>query len=177
MILGFDPGRDKCGVAVMSPTNHPTDPPHIAYADVVPADEAIATVLSLIKQYPIATLVMGDQTMSKTWKSRLEEHLAPNLSRKPILQEHAPNQPSSYPAGRMPMVMIDERYSTLEARDRYWQLHPPSGLIKFVPQALRTIPRPIDDVVAIILIERYWRTLDPPPNEVSVSALSENTPT
>ena len=54
---------------------------------------------------------------------------------------------------------IDERYSTLEARDRYWQMYPPRGLAKLLPQGIRTLPRPIDDIVAILLIERYLERL------------------
>ena len=165
MILGFDPGRDKCGVAVMSQNRVLDNTSHIAYAEVVPAEEAIATVLSLIERYPISTIVMGDQTMSKTWKTRIEERLAE--------QPQNPNQLTAQTTAPAPIltVMIDERYSTLEARDRYWQLHPPQGLTKLVPQTLRTITRPIDDVVAIILIERYWRTLESGADELSVSSV------
>jgi RNase H-fold protein (predicted Holliday junction resolvase) len=55
----------------------------------------------------------------------------------------------------MPIVLVDERYSTLEARDRYWQMYPPKGIERLIPQGLRQPPRPIDDIVAILLIERY----------------------
>ena len=51
--------------------------------------------------------------------------------------------------------LVDERYSSLEARDRYWQMYPPNWLIRFIPHGMRQPPRPIDDIVAIILIERY----------------------
>ena len=43
MILGFDPGRDKCGVAVMSRDRT------ILEHQVVSATEAIATIGELIK--------------------------------------------------------------------------------------------------------------------------------
>lgn len=176
MILGFDPGRDKCGVAVMAEKNRITsiettsdadNGATIAFADVVAADEAIATVLSLLQTYPISTMVMGDQTMAKQWKAKFERCFTEQC------QDSSPPPPQAMrsaeypidhrdtplpPRAPIPIVFVDERYSSLEARDRYWQLHPPKGLTRLVPQSLRSIARPIDDVVAIILIERYWQT-------------------
>lgn len=173
MLLGFDPGRDKCGVAVMADNGHPQDrslngESDIVFADVVVADEAIATVLALMQRYPISTLVMGDQTTAKQWQSKFEHCF------KDRVKDHSPSGHAINPAmvqnHPISIVLVDERYSTLEARDRYWQLHPPTGLNRFIPQALRTIPRPIDDVVAIILIERYWHTLMAPSQRLSVSS-------
>lgn len=125
-ILGFDPGRDKCGLAVMG------EDLQLHYHQTVPAQSAIATIQSLLQKFPISLLVMGDRTTAKQWRSQLEE-LSTQLS----------------------IVMVDEHNSTLEARDRYWQMYPPTGLAKLVPQGLKEPPRPIDDIVAILLIERY----------------------
>ena len=55
----------------------------------------------------------------------------------------------------IPITMVDERNSSVEARDRYWEMYPPQGLTRLIPQGLRVPPRPIDDIVAILLIERY----------------------
>lgn len=129
MILGFDPGRDKCGVAVMGVERQ------LHYHQVVVSEEAIATIKSLCQQFPITTLVMGDQTTAKTWIQKLKQDLPPSV----------------------PIVMVDERYSSLEARDRYWQMYPPKGLARLIPQGMREPPRPVDDIVAILLIERYLK--------------------
>ncbi|MBW4577254.1 MAG: pre-16S rRNA-processing nuclease YqgF [Aphanothece sp. CMT-3BRIN-NPC111] len=126
MILGFDPGRDKCGLAVIGLDQQ------LHYHKVVPAEEAIATIMALCQKFPIATLVMGDQTTAKSWKQKLKSNLT-----------------------GVPIVLVDERYSSLEARDRYWQMYPPKGLKRLLPQGLRQPPRPVDDIVAILLIERY----------------------
>jgi RNase H-fold protein (predicted Holliday junction resolvase) len=56
-------------------------------------------------------------------------------------------------------MLVDERYTSLEARDRYWEMYPPKGLMRLIPQPLRKISRPIDDIVAILLIERYLNRL------------------
>lgn len=131
VILGFDPGKDKCGLAVMGLDRQ------LHYHQVVPATEAIATIETLRQKFPISLLVMGDQTTAKQWKQQLLEQLTEPLN----------------------IILVDERYTTLEARDRYWQMFPPKGLTKLLPQGMRQPPRPIDDIVAILLIERYLNRL------------------
>ncbi|MEA5582817.1 pre-16S rRNA-processing nuclease YqgF [Nodularia harveyana UHCC-0300] len=131
VILGFDPGKDKCGIAVMGLDRQ------LYYHQVVTAEKAIATIETLRQQFPVSLLVMGNQTTAKQWKQQLSEVLLEQLS----------------------IILVDERYSTLEARDRYWQMYPPKGLTKLLPQGMRQPPRPIDDIVALLLIERYLNRL------------------
>jgi RNase H-fold protein (predicted Holliday junction resolvase) len=126
-ILGFDPGRDKCGLAVMGSDRR------VDYHQVVSSEEAIAMMEKLSQQFAIDLIVIGNLTTAKTWKQELEKNISISI----------------------PIVMVDERNSTLEARDRYWQMYPPQGLSKLIPQSLKVPPRPIDDIVAILLIERY----------------------
>ncbi|AFZ09657.1 Resolvase RNase H domain protein fold protein [Oscillatoria nigro-viridis PCC 7112] len=127
MILGFDPGKDKCGIAVMGRDKK------VCYHQVVPSESAISTIQSLCGQFPIELLVIGDQTTSKSWKQKLTQSLSPEIE----------------------IVQVDERYSSLEARERYWQMYPPTGLSRLIPEGMRTPPRPVDDIVAIVLIQRY----------------------
>jgi RNase H-fold protein (predicted Holliday junction resolvase) len=131
VILGFDPGRRKCGLAVIGVDRM------VRYHQVIEAESAIDTIQSLRQQFPISLLVMGDQTTAKDWKQKLSETLDDPLR----------------------IIMVDERHSSLEARDRYWQMYPAQGLVRLIPQSFRTIPRPIDDIVAILLIERYLERL------------------
>ena len=131
VILGFDPGRDKCGIAVMGLDRQ------LYYHQVVLANEAIANIEIQLQKFPVSLIVMGDQTTAKKWKQQLNQELS---------------KPTN-------IILVDERYSTLEARDRYWQMYPPQGIIKLLPQGLRQPPRPIDDIVAILLIERYLNRL------------------
>ena len=131
VILGFDPGRRKCGLAVIGVDRT------LRYHQVVEAESAIDTIQSLRRQFPISLLVMGDQTTAKDWKQKLSHDLSDPLR----------------------IIMVDERHSSLEARDRYWQMYPAQGLIRLIPQSFRTISRPIDDIVAILLIERYLERL------------------
>jgi RNase H-fold protein (predicted Holliday junction resolvase) len=130
VILGFDPGRQKCGIAVMGLDRQ------LFHRSVVPSEQVLRAIAALQAQYPISVIVMGDQTGSRDWKDQLTQLSEP-----------------------LKVVLVDERYSSLEARDRYWQLHPPKGLQRLLPEGLRQPPVPIDDVVAILLIERYLNQL------------------
>jgi RNase H-fold protein (predicted Holliday junction resolvase) len=127
MILGFDPGRDKCGLAVVGREQQ------LLYHQVVRSQDAIATIQQLCQEFVIETIVMGDQTTAKSWKQKIVGELRTSI----------------------PIVLVDERYSSLEARDRYWQMYPPKGIELLIPKGLRQPPRPVDDIVAILLIERY----------------------
>jgi RNase H-fold protein (predicted Holliday junction resolvase) len=53
------------------------------------------------------------------------------------------------------VLLVDERGSTLAARQRYWQLGERSGWRRWLPAGLRLPPRDIDDVVAQLLLERH----------------------
>lgn len=129
MIIGFDPGKDKCGIAVVGENQQIYD------LRVVPADDALKVIQSLCGRFAIQFLVMGDQTTSKTWQVKLENTVS------------------------LPIILVDERNSSLEARDRYWEMYPPQGLQKLIPQGMRLPPRPVDDIVAIILVERYLQQI------------------
>lgn len=131
VILGFDPGKDKCGLAIMGLDRQ------LYYHQVVTSSTAIASIETLQQQFSVSLLVMGNQTTSKKWKQKLEQELT----------------------GQLNIILVDERYSTLEARDRYWEMYPPTGFTRLLPQSFRQPPRPIDDIVALLLIERYLNLL------------------
>ncbi|WP_298615499.1 pre-16S rRNA-processing nuclease YqgF [uncultured Thermosynechococcus sp.] len=123
-LLGFDPGRDKCGLALARGQE-------VVCYEVVAGDRAIARVQEWHAVYPFEQVIVGNQTTSRQWQRQLQEVLA------------------------VEVIAVDERNSTLEARDRYWQFFPPQGWQRLIPKGLRLPPRPIDDIVAIVLLERY----------------------
>jgi len=125
-LLGFDPGRDKCGLALARANK-------IWRHEVVPSDRALALVQQWHCTYGINHVIIGNQTTSTHWRQQLQTHLPAAVTIHPV----------------------DERNSTLVARDRYWQIFPPRGWQRLIPQGLRLPPRPIDDIVAIVLLERY----------------------
>lgn len=129
--LGFDPGRDKCGLAIV------TEFQQVITHRVILADQALNVINQVLATYAIQAIIIGDQTTSKIWQKKLKEGISQEIVIK----------------------TVDERNSTLEARDRYWQMFPPQGLTKLLPPGLRQPPRPIDDIVAILLVERYLKAV------------------
>lgn len=69
--------------------------------------------------------------------------------------------------------LMDERGTTLAARQRYWLLEEERSWRRWLPRGLRLPPRDIDDVAAQLLLERHlghclvrqalpvWRQLPP----------------
>jgi RNase H-fold protein (predicted Holliday junction resolvase) len=124
--LGFDPGKDKCGVAVVDRAGR------ASYHKVLSSDTLLEQLPDLCTEWQISQVVMGDRTTAKQWQKKLAQTLP-----------------------TMPIALVDEHYSTLAARDLYWEMYPPQGFQRLLPQGMRLPPRPIDDLVAIILVRRY----------------------
>lgn len=129
LYLGFDPGKAKCGLAIVDGQQT------IHWHQVVSADQVLPTLEEIGQTLAIDFLILGDQTHSKSWQQILRQ----------VLPE------------TVPIVKVDERYSSLEARSRYWELYPPTFWQKLIPQGLRQPPRPVDDIVAIVLVERFLK--------------------
>ncbi len=126
LYLGFDPGKDKCGLALVDSQKN------IHWHGVILTPQVSQTLTEIAETIGVDCVILGDQTQSKYWQKVLQT-LLPTLK----------------------IVTIDERYSSLEARSRYWQLYPPSLWQRLIPQGLRQPPRPVDDIVAIVLVERF----------------------
>ena len=123
-VLGIDPGRDKCGVAVL------TDVGEIIFQKVIATADLESTLKNLIAQNKIELAILGDGTTHKAAEKILR---AVGLS----------------------VQIVDEKYTTEEARRLYWQKNPPRGWRKFLPTSLQVPPEPVDGIVAEILVRRF----------------------
>lgn len=130
MILGIDPGKEKCGVAIVGLDRT------VHLRQVISSQDLIQHVDRLLAEFSVSTVVIGDQTTSHFWQAQLR---------------------NCYPSLRL--IAIDERHSSEQARSRYWQLNPPRGLTRILPESFRLPPEPWDDIVALILVERYMGSL------------------
>lgn len=124
--MAIDPGRDKCGVAVVFRTGR------VAEQAVVPRADLMAAIEDLARRHHPATLVVGDRTGSKECRRELGAR------------------------GLGPIVTVEEHETTQRARARYFRDHPPRGLRRLMPLGMLSPPRPIDDYAAILLAEIYW---------------------
>lgn len=125
-VLAVDPGRWKCGVAIVA-----RDKGVLARA-VVPQDDLQRLLRVLVSEFQPDTIIVGRGTGAKEARS-IVNHL---------------NLP-------LPTVSVDETYTSQDARKRFFKEHPPKGLKRLIPTSLQVPEVPYDDYVAVILAERY----------------------
>lgn len=133
-IVAVDPGRQKCGIAVMSVKGN------VIERRVVQREKVLLLLAEWQERYSPAALILGDRTGSADFVKEVE---ASGLDQE------------------MPIHLVDEHLSTLEARQRYFVEHPPTGLRRLIPVTMQSPPEPYDDYVAVILGERYLASQRP----------------
>ncbi|MCL5102838.1 MAG: Holliday junction resolvase RuvX [Armatimonadetes bacterium] len=129
VVLAIDPGRSKCGLAVVR--RMAGGPFEVLHRGVIETSELAATLADLSARFGPDVIVVGDGTNSPS-----VAHVAEELEAAPVL-------------------MVDEKFTTILARKRYFKENPPKGLRRLIPTSLQTPPRPCDDYVAVILAENY----------------------
>ncbi len=125
-ILAIDPGREKCGIAVVGLDGQ------VLHREIVPTKEIAAAALRLVEAYRAARLVVGDRTAAKDVCRAL-----------------------AVARIRLVPQMVDEHRSSEQARRRFFAENPPRGWRRLLPTTLLTPDRPYDDLVAALLAERY----------------------
>lgn len=66
-VMGIDPGRDKCGVAVLSSSGE------IKFQRVVMTDELAEVIKNLSAQFELSTVILGDGTTHKSAAQKLSD--------------------------------------------------------------------------------------------------------
>ena len=115
----------KCGYAVVSPHGERVS------IEIVPAEKLVERVEADVLA-GVAMVCVGDATRSST--------IVEMLRRK-------------WPT--LPITLVDERNTSLEARRRYYEDHPPRGLLRFIPRGLLVPKAQLDGYAALLIIERY----------------------
>lgn len=130
-VLAVDPGRLKCGVAVARTAADPAHSIEVLHQSVVESSRLGETVADLQRQHHSDVIIVGDGTTSAQAAKTIGEVSA------------------------VPIEIVDEKFTSLLARRRFFQDNPPRGLRRLIPLSLQTPDRPCDDYVAVILAERY----------------------
>ena len=128
IIIAIDPGSKKCGYAVVNSNLS------VLRREVTSIEGIIKTIEDSFNVYKIDEIILGNGTNYKNIEKRLKNHF-PELK----------------------IILIEEEFSTLEARKKYFEAHPPRGIFKLIPLSLRVPPCYYDDFVAVILAEKYFR--------------------
>ena len=126
MILAMDPGKDKTGVALVSEDG--------SLVDKKVAKTAIfeQELTDFLQDRGFSACVMGNGTRHQVMQARVEAW----LKKQDI---------------HLPVVLVDEKYTTEMGEQWYWKDHPAKGLSRLIPKGMRTVPVPIDDYVAWII--------------------------
>ena len=126
--MAIDPGRDKCGVVVMTVEGE------IKLQRVIETTSLESVLIELAREFKVNVVVLGDGTTSKVARQKISSVL-PNVN----------------------IEVINERHTTEEARHLYWIKNPPCGWRKLLPTSMQTPPVPIDDIAAEVLAKRYLK--------------------
>jgi len=124
-ILAIDPGKDKCGVAVVARDGRVLERAVVATAEIVPISAR------LVARHQVTDIVLGDRTAAKD----VAQAVAAGIE--------------------LRLTLVDEHRSSEQARRRFFRENPPRGWRRLLPVTLLTPDRPYDDYVAVLLAERY----------------------
>lgn len=124
MIMGVDPGKDKCGVAVLDSDGE------VKFSEVIATSEFETVMQKLSAQFEIELAILGNGTTHSDAEKKLR-------------------------AVGLKFQVVDEKFTTEQARRVYWKKFPPQGWRKFLPTSMQVPPVPVDNIVAEILVKRF----------------------
>ena len=138
LVLGLDPGRDKTGFAFVNISGElllsgifPSCETEKFFEDFTPyiiernIDFCAEDFISRVK-----FIAVGDGTTSKIFTEKLR-----------TITSHE-------------IITVDERNTTLEARNLYWKIHKPGIFLRLLPEGMRVPPRVVDDLAAFAVALR-----------------------
>ena len=127
-IIAIDPGIKKCGYAVVDSNLS------VLQREVISTEKIAKILEDSLNVYKANKIVLGNGTNYKNIEKRLKNHFS-----------------------QLKIILIEEEFSTLEARKKYFEAHPPRGILKLIPLSLRVPPCHYDDFVAVLLAEKYFK--------------------
>lgn len=130
IVLAVDPGRAKCGVAVVA---GPASPQCLERAVVETERLTLAVAEILRRRGDIKKLLLGDATHSATLRRALE---------------------AAFP--QIPLLLVDEHGTSARARQRFLRENRAPGWRRLLPPGLRSPEAPYDDYAAILIAEDYF---------------------
>ena len=130
-VLSIDPGRSKCGIAVVKQTSDQVSPIKVAHQEVIDTNNLYRIVADIAERFPPDVIIIGNGTTSyQAVKSLKDLQIAP-------------------------IEVVDEKFSTLLAKKKFFEQNPPRGIRRLIPISLQTPSRPYDDFVAVLLAEQF----------------------
>ena len=130
MLLAIDPGRAKCGLAVVQGPG----PILCLERKIVETERLIMAVGETLKRRPeVQQVLLGNATHSATLRKALA---------------------AAFPA--IPLELVDEWNTSVRAKARYVADNPAPGWRRLLPAGMRSPEVPYDDYAALLLAEDYF---------------------
>jgi len=134
LLLAIDPGRAKCGLAVVREPTVLNEAPVCLERRVVETERLTLAVGEILRRRPeVSRILLGNATHSATLRKALSD---------------------VFP--QMPLEMVDEFNTSARARARYVQENPAPGWRRLLPPTMRSPEVPYDDYAALLLAEDYF---------------------
>ncbi len=128
-VLAIDPGTSKCGMALVK--RNSANELELVWRAIAPSDQLAEKIDEAQAVASFSLVIIGGGTSGQKAVHRVREHI-----------------PS------MGILVVDEKDTTMQARERYWIHHKRRGWRRFLPSTMQVPPEPVDDFVAMILAER-----------------------
>ena len=125
LYLGIDPGKDKCGIALLRDDLTPV------ILEIIETKELDSYLEGLYHKYEIELIILGNGTYSEKIKKIVDKKNFPSI------------------------VLVDEKSSTFQAEKRYRENNPLKGYKKILNKIARWRPASdVDDYADLILAEK-----------------------
>ena len=126
-IIAIDPGKYKCGFILADVVKI-----SVEEASVVESSQMLNFISSIQAKHLISKILLGNGTTSKYWGKAFSSEFD------------------------IPINLVEEKGTTLRARDRYWEIWPPNQFLKLFPRGLIFPSKPLDPIAALILLEDHF---------------------
>lgn len=128
-VLAIDPGSSKCGLALVRRDDQ--DRLELLWRGIVPRRQLMVKLKEAADVKSYGLIIVGGGTNSRQIVAEIREE---------------------YPG--VGILVVDEKDTTMQARERYWVHNQRRGWRRLLPSTLQVPPEPVDDFVALILAER-----------------------
>jgi Predicted endonuclease involved in recombination (possible Holliday junction resolvase in Mycoplasmas and B. subtilis) len=128
-VLAVDPGTAKCGLALVR--RNADGSIELLWHKIAQAEDFCDALEEAARQAEFSMVIVGSGTASRRFVERLRESM-PSVG----------------------ILVVDERDTTMQARERYWEHNPRRGWRRLLPATMWVPPVPIDDYAALVLAER-----------------------
>ncbi|MBR2208595.1 MAG: endonuclease [Synergistaceae bacterium] len=139
--LAFDPGRDKTGFALVDFDGE------LIFSGIFPSSERKKFFDALLNAKNLGEFIIENPGSFSNFSdliSQIKFIAIGNGTHSKEFQKAASVLPFE-------IKIVDERNTTLEARNLYWKLHKPDFFTRLLPKGLRVPPRVLDDLAAFAI--------------------------